>query len=153
MPRYYFDVGKAKKYLETDQTPWTPAISVFFALDVAMKMMLAEGLENIFARHERIGKLTREGVKALGLELLADEKFASNTVIGRQGAGGRRRQGARQADARGVRHGPRRRAGGSLAGKIFRIGHLGLVTDKDITDCLDALKLALPRVGFAPAAV
>jgi aspartate aminotransferase-like enzyme len=152
MPRYYFDVGKAKKYLETNQTPWTPAISVFFAMDVTIKMMLAEGLENIFARHERIGKLTRDGVKALGLELLADEKFASNTVSAvkvPEGVDGKALVKLMREEYDTVL------AGGqaALAGKIFRIGHLGLVTDKDIQDCLDALKLALPRVGFAPAAV
>ncbi len=152
MPRYYFDVGKAKKYLETDQTPWTPAISVFFALDVSLKMMLAEGLPGIFARHERIGKLTRDGVKALGLELLADEKFASNTVTAvkvPEGIDGKALVKLMREEYDTVL------AGGqaALAGKIFRIGHLGLVSDGDITACLDALKLALPRVGFAPAAV
>ncbi|MCJ7491255.1 MAG: alanine--glyoxylate aminotransferase family protein [Dehalococcoidia bacterium] len=152
MPRYYFDVGKAKKYLETNQTPWTPAISVFFALDVALEIMLAEGLENIFARHERVGKLTREGVKALGLEVLADERFASNTVSAvkvPQGVDGKALVKLMREEYDTVL------AGGqaSLAGKIFRIGHLGLVTEKDITDCLAALKLALPRVGFAPASV
>jgi aspartate aminotransferase-like enzyme len=152
MPRYYFDVGKAKKYLQTDQTPWTPAISVFFALDVAIGMMLKEGLENIYARHERIGKLTREGVKALGLELLADEKFASNTVSAvkvPQGIDGKALVKLMREEYDTVL------AGGqaSLAGKIFRIGHLGFVNDKDIVDCLAALKLALPRVGFTPAAV
>ena len=151
MPRFYFDVGKAKKYLETDQTPWTPAISVFFALDVALKMMLAEGLENIFARHERIGKLTREGVKALGLELLADEQFASNTVSAvkvPEGVDGKALVKLMREEYDTVL------AGGqaSLAGKIFRIGHLGLVSEGDITACLDALKMALPRVGFAPRA-
>ena len=152
MPRYYFDVGKARKYLETDQTPWTPAISVFFALDVALEMMLAEGMENIFARHARIGKLTREGAKALGLELLADERFASNTVTAVKVPAG--------VDGKALNKLMREEydtvlAGGqaSLAGKIFRIGHLGLVNEKDINDCLAALKAALPRVGFVPAAV
>jgi len=150
MPRFYFDVGKAKKYLETDQTPWTPAISVFFALDVALEMMLAEGLEGIFARHERIGKLTREGVKALGLKLLADEKFASNTVSAvkvPEGVDGKALVKLMREEYDTVL------AGGqaALAGKIFRIGHLGLVSEADITACLNALKKALPRVGFASA--
>lgn len=152
MPRYYFDVGKAKSYLENGQTPWTPAISVFFALDVALEMMLAEGLENIFARHERVGKLTRDGAKALGLELLADERFASNTVTAikvPEGVDGKQLVKLMREEYDTVL------AGGqaALTGKIFRIGHLGLVTERDITACLDALKLALPRVGFAPAAV
>jgi aspartate aminotransferase-like enzyme len=152
MPRYYFDVGKAKKYLETDQTPWTPAISVFFALDVAIDMMMAEGMENIFARHEKCGKLTRDGVKALGLGLLAEERFASNTVTAvkvPEGVDGKALNKLMREEYDTVLAGGQ----GKLAGKIFRVGHLGLVNEKDIQDCLTALKAALPRVGFAPATV
>src|SRR3970282_1030225 len=80
MPRFYFDLSKAKEFLAKGQTPWTPAISVFFALDVALKRLLAEGVDGIVERHQRIADLTREGVKSLGLQLLADERCASNTV-------------------------------------------------------------------------
>src|SRR4029079_3069359 len=80
IPRYYFDYTKAKSYLEKGQTPWTPAVSIYFAMDVAMKKLLAEGLRNIHARHARLGPFTRDGVKSLGLKLLADERVASNTV-------------------------------------------------------------------------
>lgn len=150
MPRYYFDVGKAKSYLEKDQTPWTPAISVFFALDVALGMMLKEGLDGIFARHKRVGTLTREGVKALGLELLADERFASDTVTAVKvpaGVDGKLLVKTMREEYDTVL------AGGqaALMGKIFRIGHLGLVSEGDILACLDALKQALPKVGFAGA--
>ncbi|MGD0764828.1 MAG: alanine--glyoxylate aminotransferase family protein [Dehalococcoidia bacterium] len=149
MPRYYFDVGKAKSYLEKDQTPWTPAISVFFALDVALGMMLKEGLQNIFARHKRVGALTREGVKALGLELLADERFASDTVTAVKvpaGVDGKLLVKTMREEYDTVL------AGGqaALMGKIFRIGHLGLVSEGDILACLEALKQALPKVGFKP---
>ena len=150
MPRFYFDLGKARKIIEKGQTPWTPAVSLFFALDVSLKMMLAEGMENIYTRHERVGKLAREGVKALGLELLADEKFASNTVTAvklPEGIDGKQLVKLLREEYDTVV------AGGqaALMGKIFRIGHLGLVADKDIVACLNALKAALPRVGFAPA--
>jgi aspartate aminotransferase-like enzyme len=150
MPRYYFDVGKAKKYLESGQTPWTPAISVFFALDVALDMMLKEGLEGIFARHARIGAFTRQQAKALGLELFADERFASNTVTAvkvPEGVDGKALNKMMREDYDTVL------AGGqaALTGKIFRIGHLGLVSEADIGSCVDALRQALPRVGFTPA--
>jgi aspartate aminotransferase-like enzyme len=150
MPRYYFDVGKAQKYLETGQTPWTPAISVFFALDVALDMMLKEGLEGIFARHARIGAFTRQQAKALGLELFADERFASNTVTAvkvPEGVDGKALNKMMREDYDTVL------AGGqaALTGKIFRIGHLGLVSEADIQSCMDALRQALPRVGFTPA--
>ena len=61
MPRFYFDIGKAKSYLEKGQTPWTPAISVIFAMEKALQMMLEEGIQNIFARHIRIADMTRKG--------------------------------------------------------------------------------------------
>jgi aspartate aminotransferase-like enzyme len=150
MPRYYFDIGKAKKSLESGQTPWTPAVSVFFALDVALDMMLKEGLEGIFARHARIGAFTRQQAKALGLELFADERFASNTVTAvkvPEGVDGKALNKMMREDYDTVL------AGGqaALTGKIFRIGHLGLVSEADIQSCVDALRQALPRVGFTPA--
>ena len=152
IPRYYFDYKKAKSYLEKGQTPWTPAISVYFAMDVAMKRLLAEGLSNIHARHARLGKFTRDGVKALGLKLLADESVASNTVTSvwvPEGVDGPALNKMMRTEYNTVLAGGQ----GSLTGKIFRIGHLGLVTEADLEACLDALKLALPRVGFAPPAM
>jgi len=150
MPRFYFDLGKAKSSAEKGQTPWTPAVSIYYALDVALEMMLKEGLESIFARHARIGELTRQQVKALGLEILADERFASNTVTAvkvPEGVDGKALNKMMREEYNTVL------AGGqaALMGKIFRIGHLGLVSETDILNCVDALKQALPRVGFTPA--
>jgi aspartate aminotransferase-like enzyme len=147
MPRFYLDLGRHKEALERGQTPWTPALSVLFGLDVALEMMEAEGLENIFARHARIGEMTRQGVKALGLRLLADERYASNTVTAVVVPDGVDERALRRLleDEYGVVL-----AGGQgkLSGKIFRIGHLGWVTEEDIRDTLDSLAQALPRVGY-----
>ncbi len=152
IPRYYFDYKKAKGYLEKGQTPWTPAVSVYFAMDVAIKKLLDEGLANIHTRHARLGKFTRDGVRALGLKLLADESVASNTVTSvwvPDGVDGPALNKMMRTEYNTVLAGGQ----GSLTGKIFRIGHLGLVTEADLQACLDALKLALPRVGFgAPVA-
>jgi len=149
IPRYYFDYGKAKSYLEKGQTPWTPAVSVYFAMDFALKKLLVEGLKNIQARHARLGKFTREGVKALGLKLLADERVASNTVtavVVPEGVDGAALNKMMRTEYNTVLAGGQ----GPLTGKIFRIGHLGYCQEADIQACLDALKLALPRVGFMP---
>jgi aspartate aminotransferase-like enzyme len=151
IPRYYFDYKKAKNYLEKGQTPWTPAVSVYFAMDVALKSLLAEGLEQIHARHAHLGQFTRDGVKALGLKLLADERVASNTVtavVVPDGVEGAALNKMMRTEYNTVLAGGQ----GELTGKIFRIGHLGLVTEADIQSCLDALKQALPRVGFSPVA-
>ena len=144
MPRTYWDFTQAKKFLEKGQTPWTPAVSLIYAMDVALDMMLKEGLTNIFARHTRIAGIARSGVKALGQTLLADEKFASDTVTAVTAPEG--------LDVKELRRILREEhkvviAGGQgkLEGKIFRIGHLGWVAEDNIETVLAALKVALPQ--------
>ncbi len=147
MPRFYWDLGKARNLLEKGQTPWTPNVSVVFAFQVALDMMLKEGIENIFARHERIGKFTRQGIKSLGLTLLADEKHASNTVtsvVADRGLDAKKITKIMRDEFDIVLAGGQ----GPLEGKIFRIGHLGMVNEKDIQAVFDALKIALPKAGF-----
>ena len=80
MPRYNWDFAKAKSYLENGQTPWTPALSTFYALDTGLEIMAKEGLPNIIERHAAVTRRAREGVRALGLSLLARDEVASNTV-------------------------------------------------------------------------
>ena len=81
MPRFYFDVAQYKKYYEIGQPPFTPSVSVMFALDVALDQLLSEGMGSVYERHSAIGQFTRDGVKNLGLDLFPkDEGSASNTV-------------------------------------------------------------------------
>ncbi len=147
MPRFYWDFGKARSYLERGENPWTPAVSVVFGLSVALKMILKEGLPNVFAHQQRIGQLTRDGLKALGLSVFAEAKHASNTVTAVSVPAGVDVKKLRQLMQ--SEHGIVL-AGGQqhLGGKIFRIGHLGLVTETDIKELLAALKATLPKVGF-----
>ncbi|MBI2855931.1 MAG: alanine--glyoxylate aminotransferase family protein [Chloroflexi bacterium] len=150
MPRFYWDFGRAKTYFERGQTPWTPAVSIFYALEVSLKRMLHEGLESIYQRHARTGQMTRDGVKGLGLEIFADEEHASNTVTAvnvPSGVDGRQLVRQMQSDRQVVL------AGGqsTLEGKIVRIGHLGYVTERDISNVLESLEAVLPKVGFQPA--
>ena len=147
MPRFYWDFGQAKKYLAKEETPWTPAVSVIYALQVGLNMLVKEGLENIFARHERVGKATREGAKALGLKLVADEKYASNTVTSiwlPAGIEYKALSKTMREDYQITITGGQ----GALDGKIFRIGHLGWVDVKDIDECMVALKGALTKLGY-----
>jgi len=147
MPRFYWDFGKAKSYLERGQTPWTPAVSVIYGLEISLKMMLKEGLANIFARHARVAQAAREGIKSLGLPLFAEASHASNTVTSVAASNG--------LDTKKMLKIMREEehvvlAGGQLKldGKIFRLGHLGWVTEKDIEIVISALKKVLPRAGF-----
>jgi aspartate aminotransferase-like enzyme len=145
MPRFYFDYTRAKKFIPDGQTPWTPAVSVFFGLDVALDMMLKEGLPNIFERHARISSKARKWAKSRGLELLVkDEKYASNTVTAVKAA----------ADMDVAKFNSTLRdeykvviAGGQggMKGKVFRIGHLGFVSDKDMDEVIAAMDKALPK--------
>ena len=147
MPRFYFDLGKAKEFLAKGQTPWTPAISVFFALGVALKTLVAEGIDGIVERHQRIADLTREGVKSLGLQLLADERCASNTVTAVRvpdAVDWPKLYRLLQDEYDTLIEGGQ----GPLAGKIFRIGHLGWVNEQDIRDTIETLRAALPRLGY-----
>ena len=148
MPRYYFDVGKAKKYLEKNQTPWTPAVSIVFGLAVGLDNLAKEGLPNLVARHKKVAQRARDHVKALGLKLFpADESYASNTVTaidGPEGVDVKKLLQILREEHKVVLAGGQ----GKLDGKIFRIGHLGWVSEKDMDEVANALKAALPKVGF-----
>ena len=147
MPRFYWDFAAARSYLEKGQTPWTPAVSVFYALEVALEMLIKEGLRGIFERHARLGQRTRDGVRSLGLSLFAEESCASDTVTAVRSP-----DGVDSKKLVGIvkdEHGIVLAGGqGALMGKIFRIGHLGFVTEADIDDVIAQLRLALPKVGY-----
>jgi aspartate aminotransferase-like enzyme len=148
MPRFYWDFGKAKSYYEKGENPWTPVVSVVFALSVSLDMILKEGMQEVFQRHIRIGQMTRDGIKALGLTMFADERYASNTVSSvavPEGVDVKKLRQLMRSEHGIVLAGGQQR----LDGKIFRIGHLGMVTEKEIEDLLKALKDVLPRAGFS----
>ena len=126
MPRYYFDLEAAQSYLDRGETPFTPNVAALYGLSLALDTLLAEGMENVFERHVRIGQMTRDGVKDLGLELLAqDERWASNAVTAvkvPEGIDGGKLVSLARTEHSVVLAGGQ----GKLSGKIFRIGHMGL---------------------------
>ena len=148
MPRFYFDLAMAKQYLATGQTPFTPNLSAMYGLSRALDVLLEEGMENVFGRHDTIGQFTRDGVRALGLELLvSDEAYASNTVTAikvPEGVDHKALMGKMRTEHNVVLAGGQ----GRMSSDIFRIGHLGAVEKDDITQVMDALKVVLPEVGF-----
>lgn len=151
MPRFYFDLQAAQRYLERGQTPFTPVVPLFYGLDVAMDMLLGEGMESVFARHTRLADYTRRSMKSLGLQLLADEAHASDTVTSVKIPEGV--DGGKLSELLRTEHSVVAAGGqGPLMGKIFRIGHMGRVTEADIQEVTQALEVTLPKVGFKPAA-
>jgi aspartate aminotransferase-like enzyme len=147
MPRFYLDFAKAKDYLQKGQTPWTPAISICYALDAGLDLMLNEGLQNVFARHKRVAQMTRNGIKSLGLSLLPDESCASNTVTAVNASDkldvSKFVQILKEESDVVIAGGQRK-----LSGKIFRIGHMGLVNEDDIKVTLQAIEKALPKARY-----
>ena len=148
MPRFYFDLEEARRMLERGQTPFTPNVAAMYGLSLGLDKIMDEGLEGVFGRHASIGQLTRDRVRELGLELLVDdERYASNTVTAvkmPESVDGRALMGRLRTEKNVVLAGGQ----GKLSSSIFRIGHLGHVTEDDIEEVIDALKELLPEVGF-----
>ncbi len=145
MPKVYWDLGRARKIFdEKGQTPWTPAVSTLYALEVGLDLIEKEGLQNVFARHAKVAKAAREGAKSLGLTLFPKESHASNTVTAinsPQGVDAKKLLQILREEYGVVLSGGQQK----LEGKIFRIGHLGWVNEADMTEVIAALKKALPR--------
>ncbi|HTK11898.1 MAG TPA: alanine--glyoxylate aminotransferase family protein [Ktedonobacteraceae bacterium] len=146
-PRFYFDWGLALKRLQQWEHPTTPPVSIFYGLDQGLEMMLAEGRQNIFERHAKAGEYIRQRAKAMGLELLANHPYASNTVTAVRLP--------ESIDGKGLVKKLRETdgivlAGGQeqLTGKIFRVGHLGFFQQNDLKEAMDAVEKRLPEFGF-----
>ncbi|AFZ46557.1 aminotransferase class V [Cyanobacterium stanieri PCC 7202] len=145
LPKFYLDLAPYKKANAKNSSPFTPPINLMFALQASLQMMKEEGLENIFARHKRLTQLTRDKVKALGLPLFAPDDCASYAVTA---------VAPDKHDAEAIRSTMRKKydialAGGQdhLKGKIFRIGHLGFMSDRDVLTAIAALEATLKELG------
>jgi len=145
LPKFYLDLNQYLKTVNKNSNPFTPAINLYFALEESLTMMQNEGLNNIFTRHARHQKATQEGIKAMGLNLFAKEKFGSPAITAVQ---------PENIDAESIRKLIKDDfdillAGGQdhLKGKIFRIGHLGFVNDRDIISVISALESTLEKMG------
>lgn len=144
-PRFFWDLRAAHASYLKRQTPYTPAISMFYALQAALRLLKEETLEGAWARHKLMGEMCRAGVKAMGLELLAaDEQRASNSVTGVKAP----------FEPKLLRKIARERFGVQLAGgqgklesSIIRIGHLGYATPNDVILALSATEMALAVQG------
>ncbi len=146
LPKYYFDYRKEAKAIAKNQTAYTPAVSLLMGLCQVLKMMREEGLENVFARHARIARATREGVKAMGLELFAPAS-PSNAVTAvkvPEGVdGGKIPKTLRDEHNITIAGGQ-----GSMKGHIFRIAHLGYAGNFDVIIAMAALEMTLKRLGY-----
>ena len=144
LPKYYFNFAAERKAIEKNQSAYTPAVSLVVGLHESLRLILAEGLPNVFARHDRLARATRAGVQALGLTLFAEHPGAACTAV-KAPAG---------IDGGAIVKGFRKRgitiAGGqgSMKGKIIRIAHMGYVDGFDVLTALGALELTLADLGY-----
>jgi aspartate aminotransferase-like enzyme len=145
MPRFYFDLAAHRASAATGETPWTPAVGVAFALDVAIGLIEAEGYDAVFARHHACGAATRAGLTALGFRLFAEADHASDTVTAAwlpDDLEWSVLNGALKARGLVLAGGQ-----GKLAGRILRIGHLGYVSVEDVVAALSIVESALLALG------
>ena len=146
LPKYYFDFKKELNNEKKNQNAFTPAISLVVGLKESLSMMKKEGLENLFARHTKLAKATREAAKALGLELLAPDS-ASNALTAIKAPDGI--DGAKLKKNLEAHYGIIAAGGQAhLKGKIIRIAHIGYFGPLDIIMAISALEMELKRMGY-----
>ncbi|OGQ73806.1 MAG: class V aminotransferase [Deltaproteobacteria bacterium RIFCSPLOWO2_12_FULL_60_16] len=149
LPRFYFDLRLERKNQLKKTTAFTPAVSLVFGLHASLEMMQKEGLERVYARHERLARATRAAAAALGLKLLAPENPspAATGIVLPEGMDGeklldylRERMGITFAEGQD-----------QLKGKIIRIAHVGYIGAFDVLVAISALEMALKKLGHPVA--
>ena len=144
-PRFYLDMIRHRDAHAKGETPWTPALSVVFQVDEGLRLLQAEGMDSVFARHEAAAAATRAGLAELGYQLFADPRFASRTVTCVKIPEG--------VEWKAINAAAKQRglvlAGGQgkLAGQVFRVGHLGWVAVDEILGALSVLEAVLIEQG------
>lgn len=137
---FYFNL---KKYLK-DPLPWTPAVNLIYQQRLAVEMLLKEGMENVWARHAVMGKATREAIKAMGLELFSKRpgNVLTSVKVPEGVPGGKIVSIMRDEYGVTIAGGQ-----GTMKGNIFRIAHLGYMSDYDVVIALTALEKVLRKLG------
>jgi len=143
---FYFDWRATRRAQEAFDSAFTPPVSLIKGLDVALGMILDAGLEAAFERHVRLGRATRAGLKAMGLELFSPDDDSSAVVTAARVPEGieapvllrhlREKHGVTLAPGQGA-----------LKPSVFRIGHIGWFDVFDIASALAAVELALTELG------
>jgi aspartate aminotransferase-like enzyme len=147
LPKFYFNFARERKAIAENQSAYTPAVSLVVGLRESLRLILSEGLPNVFARHDRLARATRAGIQALGLTLFAEHPGAACTAIKAPGG----------TDGGAVVKGMRKRgitiAGGqgSMKGTMFRIAHMGYVDAFDVLTALSGLEMVLADLGYPVA--
>jgi aspartate aminotransferase-like enzyme len=146
-PRSYFDLRKAREFAKIGQTPTTPPVALYYALDVALDRYAAEGPANVWARHDRNTRAILAAAEAMGLKPFAEPGVRSVTVTAihvPEGVNGDAIRKTLRVERGYVLGGGQ----GKLAGKIVRIGTMGDISQTDVVGMLGALEMQLLEAGF-----
>jgi len=146
--RFYFDLPRAREFARQGQTPWTPPVSILFALDEALRRYLHEGAARVYARHDRYARAIRAYAQAAGARLFSAPDAHSVTVVAMHAQPG--------LDVASVRNELREEHGivlgggqAELKGKILRMGTMGDLSGVDVLHGLEALDSVLRSRGAA----
>lgn len=148
LPRTFFDFQDMRKGYLNNSYPYTPAVGLMNGLKTACDMLLAEGLDNVFARHHRLASGVRAAVSAWGMQCCAARpEWNSDTVTAIRVPEGHDANAvvARAAKTYGIAFGT---GLGQVAGKVFRIGHLGMLTDVMALSGIAAAEMVMADVGI-----
>ncbi len=147
MPKFYFDLPMAREFQSKGETPFTPALPVLYALQVSLRSLMDEGLDSSFSRHKRMAELIQTSLGKMGLKLFAHPEYRSKTLTTIEIPAG--------VDVKKLREMMRNQYGiviaggqGSLTDKIFRIGHMGCVGEKELLYTISSLGKTLQELGF-----
>jgi aspartate aminotransferase-like enzyme len=143
---FYFDLKKARKNLETSDTPYTPAHTMIRAMRVSLKKLLAQGMETVWRRQARYGAAARAGFQALGLEVFPVQPNNALTVV----------KMPANIDSTALLTKLEKQFGLKLAngqdtlkGKILRLAHMGYIDQFDILSAIAGVELVLKEMGHS----
>jgi aspartate aminotransferase-like enzyme len=143
-PRFYFDLRHYQKSIVDDDTPFTSSVSLVVALDEALKLVLAMGVPQVIERCRQMGDVARAGVEAMGLSLFAKRPANGVTSVSMPaGLDGKKLTKLVQDRFNVTLAGGQ----GEMAGKIFRLAHMGAITQFDVLTALAAIELVLAEMG------
>lgn len=146
-PSFYFNFGAYKKSAAENTTPYTPNVSLIMALRETLRMMKSEGLDKIYERHAKLATGLRAAVRSMGLQLFVeDDAIASNAITSILPPSGVTVPDIRKTLNKDfdivVANGQNQ-----LQDKIFRMGHLGFVSERDLITAVGSLEMALTKLG------
>ena len=144
--RYYLDLRKELVSQRKNSTTFTPAVSLIVGLREALRLLLEEGIQNVFARHAALAQIVRSGAEALGLELYAPTSpaFSCTSIRVPEGLDGKAVV-KRMRDVYGMTIADGQ---GKASGKMFRIGHMGDVDGFDMLSAVAGLEMTLADLGY-----